>query len=115
MSAGARAKVVILTTYGLDEYTYTALRAGAAGFMSKRNRRRGISEGGAHGGRRRCAARLGDDTVADRAIPIRTASRDTPASRLGELISPEHEVLLEVAHRRSNEEIPESCSSARGR
>jgi DNA-binding NarL/FixJ family response regulator len=37
MSAGARAKVVILTTYGLDEYAYTALRAGAAGFMSKRN------------------------------------------------------------------------------
>jgi DNA-binding NarL/FixJ family response regulator len=43
MSAGARAKVVILTTYGLDEYAYTALRAGAAGFMSKRNRRRGCA------------------------------------------------------------------------
>jgi DNA-binding NarL/FixJ family response regulator len=35
MSTGAQAKVLILTTYGLDEYVYAALRAGAAGFMLK--------------------------------------------------------------------------------
>ena len=28
-------KVLMLTTYGLDEYVYAALRAGAAGFMLK--------------------------------------------------------------------------------
>ena len=35
ISAGTRAKVLMLTTYGLDEYVYAALRAGAAGFMLK--------------------------------------------------------------------------------
>lgn len=34
-AAGAEAKVLILTTYGIDEYVYEALRAGAAGFALK--------------------------------------------------------------------------------
>ncbi|MDT3439443.1 response regulator transcription factor [Pseudofrankia sp. BMG5.37] len=33
--AGARGRIVMLTTYGLDEYVYAALRAGAAGFLLK--------------------------------------------------------------------------------
>jgi DNA-binding NarL/FixJ family response regulator len=33
--AGARARVLVLTTFDLDEYVYRALRAGAAGFMLK--------------------------------------------------------------------------------
>lgn len=33
--AGYATKVVILTTYGLDEYVYNALLAGAAGFLLK--------------------------------------------------------------------------------
>jgi len=35
VSAGHDTKVVILTTYGLDEYVYNALLAGAAGFLLK--------------------------------------------------------------------------------
>ena len=35
VSAGARARVLVLTTYGLDEYVYEALKAGAAGFLVK--------------------------------------------------------------------------------
>jgi DNA-binding NarL/FixJ family response regulator len=34
-AAGARARVLVLTTYGLDEYVYEALKAGAAGFLVK--------------------------------------------------------------------------------
>jgi DNA-binding NarL/FixJ family response regulator len=34
-ASGARARVLVLTTYGLDEYVYEALRAGAAGFFVK--------------------------------------------------------------------------------
>lgn len=34
-ASGARARVLVLTTYGLDEYVYAALKAGAAGFILK--------------------------------------------------------------------------------
>jgi DNA-binding NarL/FixJ family response regulator len=34
-AAGLPARVLILTTYGLDEYVYDALHAGAAGFLLK--------------------------------------------------------------------------------
>ena len=34
-ASGAQAKVVILTTFDLDEYVYEALRAGASGFLLK--------------------------------------------------------------------------------
>jgi DNA-binding NarL/FixJ family response regulator len=33
--AGSAARVLVLTTYGLDEYVYEALKAGAAGFLIK--------------------------------------------------------------------------------
>jgi DNA-binding NarL/FixJ family response regulator len=32
---GAATRVLVLTTYGMDEYVYDALKAGAAGFMVK--------------------------------------------------------------------------------
>jgi DNA-binding NarL/FixJ family response regulator len=35
VAAGARARVLVLTTYGLDEYVYAALKVGASGFMLK--------------------------------------------------------------------------------
>jgi len=35
MAAGARSRVVILTTFDLDEYVYQALAAGASGFLLK--------------------------------------------------------------------------------
>ncbi|HEY8581945.1 MAG TPA: response regulator transcription factor, partial [Capillimicrobium sp.] len=35
VSAGSRAKVLVVTTFDLDEYVLQALRAGAAGFLLK--------------------------------------------------------------------------------
>jgi DNA-binding NarL/FixJ family response regulator len=31
--SGGRSRVLVLTTFGLDEYVYAALRAGASGFL----------------------------------------------------------------------------------
>ncbi len=35
VASGSAAKVIVLTTYDLDEYVFTALRAGASGFLLK--------------------------------------------------------------------------------
>jgi DNA-binding NarL/FixJ family response regulator len=35
VAAGSRARIVILTTYDLDEYVHAAIRAGASGFLLK--------------------------------------------------------------------------------
>src|ERR1700679_3028571 len=35
IDSGSRARVIILTTFDLDEYVYAALRAGASGFLLK--------------------------------------------------------------------------------
>jgi DNA-binding NarL/FixJ family response regulator len=35
VASGSAAKIIILTTYDLDEYVFTALRAGASGFLLK--------------------------------------------------------------------------------
>jgi DNA-binding NarL/FixJ family response regulator len=35
VAGGARSRVIILTTFDLDEYAYAALRAGASGFLLK--------------------------------------------------------------------------------
>src|SRR5207253_2461982 len=35
VAAGSKARVLILTTFDLDEYVYAAIRAGASGFLLK--------------------------------------------------------------------------------
>lgn len=35
LAAGSQARVLVLTTFGLDEYVFRALRAGASGFLLK--------------------------------------------------------------------------------
>jgi DNA-binding NarL/FixJ family response regulator len=105
MSTGTRAKVLILTTYGLDEYVYAALRAGAAGFMLKTEPPARLCEA-VH------VVAAGDALLGSEAtrLLIERYLSEPPAgkqsaSRLDELTSREQEVLLELAHGRSNEEI----------
>jgi DNA-binding NarL/FixJ family response regulator len=96
---------VLLTTYGLDEYVYDALRAGAAGFLLKTDPPesmvaavRVVAAGDAMLGQR-ITRHLIERYVAG------PPPRVQPPPVLGTLTDREHEVLRQVASGRSNSEI----------
>ncbi len=98
-------KVIVLTTFDLDEYVFSAIRAGASGFLLKDSRPdellgavRTVLSGDAVVAP--SATRRLLDHVAD-ALPDGTG--EDP--RLERLTPREREVLLEVARGRSNAEI----------
>jgi len=100
----AAAKVLILTTFDLDEYVYDALRAGASGFLLKDRPPeelvtavRTVAAGDA----------LLSPTVTRRLIAEFAARPDVPAPSdgLDELTEREREVLLLLAQGASNAEI----------
>ncbi len=99
-----RARVLVLTTFDLDEYIYTALRAGASGFLLKDTPRREllhaievIAAGDA----------LISPNITRRLIAEFAARRDpqTPPPALAELTVRERDILLLVARGLNNEEI----------
>src|SRR4051794_30378514 len=45
-ATGADSRVLVLTTYGMDEYVYDALKAGAAGFLVKTEAPQRLGGGG---------------------------------------------------------------------
>jgi DNA-binding NarL/FixJ family response regulator len=100
----AAARVLVLTTFDLDEYVYTALRAGASGFLLKDTPRREllhaievIANGDA----------LLSPKITRRLIAEFAARRDpqSPPAALAELTDRERDILLLVARGLSNEEI----------
>ena len=102
-------RVLILTTFDLDEYAYEALQAGASGFLLKETPSAGIAEAVAH-------VHNGDAVVAPsttrRLLDHFTgpgAARTPPSyalnARLGALTSREQEILRLVARGLSNGEI----------
>jgi DNA-binding NarL/FixJ family response regulator len=105
VASGSRARIIILTTYDLDEYVFAALRAGASGFMLKDVRPPDLVEA------IRVVAR-GDallaPTVTRRLIDRFAGTLPDgapPAPDLGELTEREVEVLRFVALALSNAEI----------
>jgi DNA-binding NarL/FixJ family response regulator len=95
--------VVILTNYGLDEYVFNALRAGACGFMVKDTEPSDLLQGV------RVAARgdaLLSPSITRRLIGAYVAHRPEPAPQgLDVLTNREREVTALVARGLSNDEI----------
>jgi DNA-binding NarL/FixJ family response regulator len=105
VASGRRARIVILTTYDLDEYVFAALRAGASGFLLKDVRPADLVEGV------RVVAR--GDALLAASVTRRLLDRfagslpesPTPPPDLEGLTEREREVLRFVAFALSNAEI----------
>jgi DNA-binding NarL/FixJ family response regulator len=105
-AAGRRPpKVVMLTTFDLDDYVYEALRAGASGFLLKDSPRADLIAAVR-------AAAAGDALLAPsvtrrliEAFASRPAELAPAPSRLAALTAREHDVLLLLARGRTNAEI----------
>jgi DNA-binding NarL/FixJ family response regulator len=105
------ARIIILTTFDIDEYVYAALRAGASGFLLKDTPPADLLSGIR-------AVASGDAVVAPSVTRrlLSTYAHRLPApghpdpgqhERLASLTPREHEVLLQVAGSLSNAEIAE--------
>ena len=98
-------RVVVLTTFDLDEYVYAALRAGASGFLLKDTRPADLVDAV------RIVAR-GDallaPSVTRRLLERFTASAVVADSAVAELTEREREVLRLLAGGRSNLEIADA-------
>ncbi|MFI1970098.1 DNA-binding response regulator [Streptomyces cinnamoneus] len=103
VAADADAKVLVLTTFDLDEYVYQALRAGASGFLLKDASASQLAEGV------RVVAEgeaLLAPTVTKRLIlEFSRLGAPRAPSQVGDLTERETEVLVLVARGRSNSEI----------
>ena len=105
---GSVPRVLILTTFDLDEYVYEGLRAGASGFLLKDVRPPALID----------AIRVvaSGDAVVDPVVTRRLLARFIEATpheptaedpRLASLTPREHDVLIEMARGESNAEVAE--------
>jgi DNA-binding NarL/FixJ family response regulator len=110
--SGHQARVLILTTFDLDEYVFSALKAGAAGFLLKDARQeellsaiRNVADGGSVVAPSSTRRLLGH---------VLSSLPGAPDSRVELLTSREMDVLREVARGSNNREICQSLQMADG-
>jgi DNA-binding NarL/FixJ family response regulator len=107
VAADADAKVLVLTTFDLDEYVYQALRAGASGFLLKDASARQLAEGVrvVAAGEALLAPTVTKRLITEFAKAPENQTRPAASARIGELTERETEVLVLIAQGLSNAEI----------
>ncbi|MCX4781834.1 response regulator [Streptomyces sp. NBC_01264] len=118
VAAGLPTRVLVLTTFHHDAYVWSAIRAGASGFLLKRASPESLIDAV----RTVAAGHAVLDPAVTRDILTRLATQPEPArsgvlrapadTRLERLTAREREVLRQVAHGLSNTEIAELLSLA---
>ena len=100
-------RVLVLSTFDLDEYVFGALRAGAAGFLLKNAPRERLVEAirVIHGGEALLSPSITRRLIED--FAARTDPLEPAGALLEELTPREREVLLLIARGLSNREIAE--------
>ncbi|MFD3550613.1 response regulator [Streptomyces goshikiensis] len=106
VAADTDAKVLVLTTFDLDEYVYQALRAGASGFLLKDASARQLAEGVrvVASGEALLAPSVTKRLISEFSKLSEAPKLADPAS-VGELTERETEVLVLIAQGLSNAEI----------
>ncbi|WP_329464366.1 response regulator transcription factor [Streptomyces sp. NBC_01431] len=108
VAAGDASKVLVLTTFDLDEYVYQALRAGASGFLLKDASARQLAEGVrvVASGEALLAPSVTRRLINEfaRVVPAPRAGAPAPG-QVDELTDRETEVLVLIAQGLSNQEI----------
>ncbi|MFH8616742.1 response regulator [Streptomyces sp. NPDC017979] len=107
VASNAESKVLVLTTFDLDEYVYQALRAGASGFLLKDASARQLAEGVrvVAAGEALLAPTVTRRLITEFSRLNQAAPKVGAPAQVGDLTERETEVLVLIAQGLSNAEI----------